>query len=444
MPVVSDGMPSLRRRGLLLPILPWRELSDNETDPFSVLYISSCQERVSNDPLSPSYVYKTTGPCNITSFDCFKERGLTYNTTNATGIAKNTTGVSALVVSFQYELWTQVGADFNQTLRALEGSILEHLASFTGLDTCATQSVVSSINRQSSNRRLQSLTSNELGYFVGVGSAPADMIDEKFDTCIVPVQSSSISDSGCEPMIGAITAFITADLIKEPVLEENLRNGILQVIKQGMIDDVYASGSVSKVSFIGTRADDGGASSTSDRNVAFNTDSGEDAGVTSIGIAFIAVGSILVLSLLSIFITRRRRRKETFQKDLVFVDATIAPRELAADGNCYIYCEGAIVPGSLAAVDSLALKPKVVTTNENDMGTSPESATTETLPCSPNSIASDDAAMQSPTKPFHETDHIIDTSSLDGANEDEILDRLHDIADTEEGPLDSSSNGDDV
>lgn len=180
MPVVSDGMPSLRRRGLLLPILPWRELSDNETDPFSVLYISSCQERVSNDPLSPSYVYKTTGPCNITSFDCFKERGLTYNTTNATGIAKNTTGVSALVVSFQYELWTQVGADFNQTLRALEGSILEHLASFTGLDTCATQSVVSSINRQSSNRRLQSLTSNELGYFVGVGSAPADMIDEKF------------------------------------------------------------------------------------------------------------------------------------------------------------------------------------------------------------------------------------------------------------------------
>jgi hypothetical protein len=155
----------LRRRGLLAPILPYRELeSENQTDPFTVLYISPCQTRISNDPLhaTDDFQESSSVPCNVSSFECFAERGVTNETT-----------VSTLVVSYQYELWTNVGANFNQTVKGLESFMLRHLASITGLDTCS--SSLSSITRE-----VQSFSAEQMYVFAGMESAPADSIDDKY------------------------------------------------------------------------------------------------------------------------------------------------------------------------------------------------------------------------------------------------------------------------
>lgn len=251
-------------------------------------------------------------------------------------------------------------------------------------------------------------------------------------------------------MVGEFTASVIADLKKEPVLEDSLRSGILRLIRQGMINDIFIGGNVSKVSFVGTRVDTGGSSTTSDSVTVFNTGSGDKTKITSVGIAFMAVGSVLALSLLALLIRRRKRQKEKMRQDLVFVDATIATRTLDGDSDIDSQfhkrrfssqsraSEAAIGQGSLAAVDSLALQPQSDTKIDNYIDTSFISTETfnETLSVSPSSKSQNSTPNLSPEQQsFNDSDHIIDTSSLDGANEDTILDRLHGIAEASEEPL---------
>ena len=157
----------LRRRGMLAPILPFRELeSENQTDtdPFTVLYVSPCLTRISNDEKSVKDDFEAFSyiPCNISSLECFAERGVTNETT-----------VSTLVVPYQYELWTNVGTNFNETVKGLESFMLRHLASITGLDTCSS-------SLSSNTRQVQSLSAEQMNVFVGLESAPADSIDYKY------------------------------------------------------------------------------------------------------------------------------------------------------------------------------------------------------------------------------------------------------------------------
>jgi hypothetical protein len=242
-------------------------------------------------------------------------------------------------------------------------------------------------------------------------------------------------------MVGSVTALINADLNREPVLEDSLRNGMLHLVREGMINDVYISGNISKVSFIGTRADDAGLSTTADRNIAFNTDSGDPVGLTSVGLAFVVMGGFLVLALLALFMKRRRQRKEDFD-NVVFVDATVAPRDL--DGDDYErsskpaflgYSKGS-ARSPLAYDDSLALQPGDFDSKDVEAGVSFDSTSTESM--TPNSTPS-----TTPIKSKTATEHIIDTSSLDGANEDAILDRLHGIAEADEVSVCQSTDDDD-
>jgi hypothetical protein len=170
---------SLRRRSELGPIIPFRELeARNETDPFLVLHVSPCKTRVSNDPLHPTSDMMGATSCNITSYDCVQERGLSGNGTN-------TTEISTMVISYQYELWIRSGAYFNSTLETLEESMLEHTAAITGLAACATSEVViASISRQypTGNRRMQTFTTEQMNMFVGIQSTPTDTVDGKYGT----------------------------------------------------------------------------------------------------------------------------------------------------------------------------------------------------------------------------------------------------------------------
>jgi hypothetical protein len=248
-------------------------------------------------------------------------------------------------------------------------------------------------------------------------------------------------------MVGSVTALINADLITEPVLEDSLRNGMLRLVREGMINDVYISGNISKVSFIGTRADDTGLSTTADRNIAFNTDSGDPVGLTTVGLAFVVMGSFLVLALLALVVKRRRQRKEDFD-NVVFVDATVAPRDLDGDDTdrgskrAFLGYSKGIVGASarspLAYDDSLALQPQDSDAKDSEAEQSFDSTSTAAVSISPNSTPS-----TSPDKSNTATEQIIDTSSLDGANEDAILDRLHDIAEADEDSLCQSTDDDD-
>lgn len=274
--------------------------------------------------------------------------------------------------------------------------------------------------------------------------------DASQDDCIVPVESSSTSDSTCQPMVGAFTALVIADLKNDPTLEDTLRSGMLRMIKQGMINDIFIGSDINKVSFVGTRANAGGPWTTSDSATVFNSNSGDKTKLTGVGIAFIAVGTMLGLSILVLLIRRQRRRKEQLRQDLIFVDATVATRDLDSDSNSDSQfrkrrssnqsrpSETAIGQGPLAAVDSLALVPQLETKVNNDVETSFESTETsaETLSVTPSSTSRNSTPNQSPEKElFQDNDHIIDTSSLDGANEDTILDRLHGIAEASEEPI---------
>ena len=179
----------------------------------------------------------------------------------------------------------------------------------------------------------------------------------------MPVHTDVSYGTTCVPIKGSITA--TVDSSASGVVEDGILRGMLRVVRQGMIDDIYVSGNIKKVSFIGSR---------SDEYNSFAPDSFREAevepvaSVSGIGIAFICIGSVLLLALIALFAIKRRRR-EAEERDMIFHDATIGAREFDEGGDEDEYhqrgpivkkrkgLEGADVPGSLANRDELALKP---------------------------------------------------------------------------------------
>lgn len=174
----------LRRRGKLAPLQ--RALQQNITNttnttsgtnssfPFQVVFVSPCQIAISNDPdTSPSLFEEI--PCNVTQFLC-PDANITTPSGNP----------DTLFVDFDYEIHYTVGADFNVTVEALEGAMLQHLASFAGLEDCPVPSLSNTFGQRrldessTQNRRLQFFTTEEKAAIVGVSSNPVDIKDPNF------------------------------------------------------------------------------------------------------------------------------------------------------------------------------------------------------------------------------------------------------------------------
>ena len=210
--------------------------------------------------------------------------------------------------------------------------------------------------------------------------------------CIVPVDPTTVANTICQPIVGSMTAEVATNLGMNPSTEEALRDGVLQVVKTGCDDDIYVSGNIRKVSFVGTRV----ANPTTDPNAAglSNDDEGGDDGggsLGTLGVAFLSVGGVLLCLLLLLLFVRRRREDEE-ERGVLFVEAeepevreivpgqetdddiyTSGPTPTSDDDNWHHRSQGwgspvvrgpggINAPGSLAAMDTLALKPSPTST----------------------------------------------------------------------------------
>jgi hypothetical protein len=145
--------------------------------------------------------------------------------------------------------------------------------------------------------------------------------------------------------------------------QNSIERILMRVVRDGMQDDVYVAGNVTKVSFVGFRSSDIPAPSTS---IQTEQQSKSSDPLSSLSIALIFVALLVLFLVLALFVTRRRRKREsqpkhdaTNSQDALnsdhFIHTRAAPSILDAD------IEGADIPGSLANKDELALEVQAPT-----------------------------------------------------------------------------------
>ena len=187
------------------------------------------------------------------------------------------------------------------------------------------------------------------------------------------------------------------------------------MVRQGMQDDVYVSGNIQKVSFIGARTDTSNGFATDGVRTADS--SAEKAGLSGIGIAFLCVGSVLLVALSAMFV-RKRQLKRAEERDMIFHDATAeAWKRTLEEGQQGD--EGADIPGSLANKDELALRPDPL------------------APIKTGDLSIDDDSVVPYTPPPHNGDG--DVAAREIFNLSENPDRVEYLADTQS--FDSSDAG---
>lgn len=156
----------LERRGQLAPLAETTE-RDLQTDPFSTLYVSPCQIQVSNDPFDEPLDVLDLIPCNLKQYGCpGRQDGPTID----------------IPVEYDFEIHYDTSADFDTTMKALEGASLQHAANLAGLLDCnPTETAVerqNGNNLRRLNRYLQSLlTDEEKAALIGISSDPEDTAD---------------------------------------------------------------------------------------------------------------------------------------------------------------------------------------------------------------------------------------------------------------------------
>lgn len=226
------------------------------------------------------------------------------------------------------------------------------------------------------------------------------------------------------PIKGSITA--TVDSSASDTTKDGILRGILRVVRQGMTDDVYVSDDIKQVSFIGSRTD-----TSNSANSGSSENNSQAAPVSGIGIAFICIGVILLLTLITLLVSKRQRKKAE-ERNMIFHDATVEAQALALDkgGNEYHYrgtvvatsaLEGADIPGSLANKDELALKPDpLVVIKTGDLRVDDDAVIHYSPPRKQSSLTT----TISPTR----VDHLADTQSFGSSpeNDDESFGRSMD------------------
>jgi hypothetical protein len=181
------------------------------------------------------------------------------------------------------------------------------------------------------------------------------------DECIIlPEKSSNVDSSKCIPVKGTMTATIDANVTA--TVQSKIERSMMRVIRDGMQDDVYVSGNVTKVSFVGFRSPDATSPNSSIQSEQQSKSANSLSGLI---IALICVAMLVILLILALFVTQRRRKRET-QTEMSFHDATVVQGDyLHSDRLVHSRVvpsilgpdiEVADIPGSLANKDELALE----------------------------------------------------------------------------------------
>jgi len=371
-------------------------IPENETDElFGTIYISPCQKKISNDPFEDADPLEDLSPCNRTSYECPKETTEISEITDGKIVL---TKPLELVINFDFEMHYDEDADLDETMNDLEGSYLQHLAALTGMLNCE---ITSAEVRNSGNRRLKAfLTEEEQDALIGITSDPEDTPDPLNSECIVPVQSSVMTGTNCAPVNGAITLVVEPDLSAEAA--DGINRGILKTVRQGMLNDVYTSRDIRKVSFIGTRLETiNGAQGAPTIRATGNSNAPR---LTSIGIGFIIAGAVVAVLLIALLVRRKRGRtqeREEMMRDVIFYDATVEAKEIAAsqpsdrDDDAD---DNDSTTGSVMGTNELALQPDPIVEAEKLSLPAGDSAGSSEIPTGSEPVQIADYNVGSPIK----------------------------------------------
>lgn len=176
---------SLRRRGLLRPIVPGtndldkhgRSLAaeDNSSGSSSGSgnifdhYVSPCEYRVSNDPLLVS----DEELCDATLYGCVRDH---------TFLIQANDEIKEVDIQYDYDMYYKFDSevhDFQEMVEFLEGTMLEHMASLLDLKQCPPSYLSSARGphrkAREITRRLEGFTEKQMSSVVAINSEPRDL-----------------------------------------------------------------------------------------------------------------------------------------------------------------------------------------------------------------------------------------------------------------------------
>mmetsp|Transcript_11265 Transcript_11265/g.16559 ORF Transcript_11265/g.16559 Transcript_11265/m.16559 type:complete len:482 (+) Transcript_11265:178-1623(+) len=326
-------MTHLRRRASLskITIIPQTSLGDDDGSLFSPFYISPCS-KVSNDALAKEVPLE----CLKTSYECPLEKTAVAETA---GSSEDVFQPREVEITFDYEMYYDTSSNVEETLSTLQGSYLRHTAYETGLLGC-------SVTAEFRNNNKRDLQTSE-GSLLGVKSKPGDQLDPNNSGCIVPVQAAVTKGAECVPVRGGMTLVVDPEISEEE--EENIKRGMLKILREGMLENVYVNSDIRKVSFIGTRLVGVSEPPT------IPDEASNPTGISALAIGLICAGSVIAVLLAALLVRRRRKRAEdeNMMRDMIFVDATVEAKEIAAQESIEFDRESR---GSLADKDELEIQ----------------------------------------------------------------------------------------
>lgn len=171
-----------------------------------------------------------------------------------------------MILPFDYELYYRDGGNSIISMRHIEAVIVKHLGLTFGLDKCLADGqgrrVYESSNKGSiAEQRTLAFLSEP--HFLHAGTP-----------CIVPLPSSRAEQSSCNRITGRVKVFLNnMPSPLEPADIISIQSSLLRLIREGMTRDLYISGNIKHVSFVGKGAKEGDYSSYIDPG---NFDSIED------------------------------------------------------------------------------------------------------------------------------------------------------------------------
>jgi hypothetical protein len=228
-------------------------------------------------------------------------------------------------------------------------------------------------------------------------------------------------------MTGQMTLQIEKERVT-PSEEVLLQTALLEAIESGMENGIYIKGSVTKLAFIGSRSSLSTPTAVSEEaspTMKKSIRSGGNGGLGATEISLISVASILLVLLIAIALLLLARRSKKVKSAnsprnspgrKVALDDDSENPETIGDGRSewdntsekiraappiarQYSLEGSEIPGSLAALDALALKPQFPRLNEPCFSSSADEGYGRSPPRTPPKINRDSRTNRPPPPP---------------------------------------------
>ena len=162
-------------------------------------------------------------------------------------------------------------------------------------------------------------------------------------------------------MKGHFSAYVNADVSQDTMAAASIKSGLLRLLRLGINENLYVLNDVRKVSFIGDRT-----TYVASPAPAPVQASGKD-GVGAAALTFIILAALFVFLVGGFLVGRsvKKRKQEQFDKGMI-LDESVADEEVADASYNKGFMggavgeNGAVMHGSLASTDELALQPQAI------------------------------------------------------------------------------------